>query len=50
MLLKNLGFVTLAADYSVFIHHERRLIVALYVDDILVVGPTSPASIGSNHS
>ena len=37
MLLKNLGFVTLAADYSVFIHHERRLTVALSTDDILIL-------------
>ena len=38
MFLKNLGSVLLAADYSVLIHHERRLTVALSVDDILILG------------
>ena len=37
--LKGLGYRALVEDYSVFIHDDNRVIVAIYVDDILIAGP-----------
>jgi len=38
--LKVLGFVPLSTDFSVFINHKTNIIIALYVDDLLIVGPS----------
>ena len=37
--LKTLGFHPIHADYSVFIHSQNHTIIAIYVDDILLIGP-----------
>ncbi len=38
--LKVLGFIPLSTDFSVFINHKTNIIIALYVDDLLIVGPS----------
>ena len=38
--MDELGLEPVDADYSVFIHHKTGTLVALYVDDVLVTGPS----------
>ena len=37
---KDIRFCNLLAEQSIWVNQERRAIVALYVDDILIAGPT----------
>lgn len=37
--LINMGFKQSLADPCIFVHHERRVVIGLYVDDMLVAGP-----------
>ena len=39
--LTALGYRPLAEDHSVFLHPELNIIIAVYVDDLLIVGPNS---------
>lgn len=36
--LRSLGFTPINADFSVFINYETKIIIAIYVDDLLIVG------------
>jgi hypothetical protein len=38
IFLKTLGFECTAEDYSIFIHPTHRIIIAVYVDDLLIIG------------
>ena len=38
-----LGYRPLAEDYSVFLHPKLNIIIAVYVDDLLIVGPNANA-------
>ena len=38
--MDELGLEPVDADYSIFIHHKTGTLVALYVDDVLVTGPS----------
>ena len=33
-----MGFIAISEDYSVFINQEKRLVIATYVDDLLIAG------------
>lgn len=35
-----LGFIPLSTNFSVFINHKTNIIIALYVDDLLIIGPS----------
>ncbi len=35
-----LGFIPLSTDFSMFINYKTNIIIALYVDDLLIVGPS----------
>lgn len=39
--LASIGYDQLELDHSVFIHRSNGLIIAIYVDDLLVIGPDS---------
>ena len=39
VILFILGFRQSLVDLCIFIHHERRLIIGLHVDDIPIAGP-----------
>ena len=41
--LTALGYRPLVEDYSVFLHSDLNIIIAVYVDDLLIVGPNSDA-------
>ena len=38
--LKELGMVPVDSDYGIFINHTTGTLIALYVDDILITGPS----------
>ena len=38
--MDELGLEPVDADYSIFIYYETGTLVALYVDDVLVTGPS----------
>ena len=39
--LTTLGYRPLAEDHSIFLHPKLNIIIAVYVDDLLIVGPNS---------
>ena len=39
-LILSSGFVVLESDTSVYIHYQRKIILAVYVDDILIFAPS----------
>ena len=41
--LKELGYKHLHEDHSIFVHPDHRTIIAVYVDDLLITGPSSPS-------
>jgi len=41
--LKTLGYDPLSSDESVLINHDTKVIIAIYVDDLLLVGPDMKA-------
>ena len=43
--LKSQGFERLESDHSVFINRKTRLIVPVYVDDLLIIGPRGSKAI-----
>ena len=41
--LASLGFSAISEDYSVFVNREMRIVIATYVDDLLVLGQDAEA-------
>jgi len=42
VLLLQIGFVILHIDPCVFIHKSESTFISVYVDDITIIGPSSP--------
>ena len=40
------GFQRLESDHSIFVNNKTRLIVPVYVDDLLIIGPKNSSQIG----
>lgn len=39
--MASIGYDRLELDHSVFVHRSNGLIIAIYVDDLLMIGPNS---------
>jgi hypothetical protein len=44
--LGTMGFVAISEDYSIFVNRQKRLVIATYVDDLLILGQDQEAIAG----